>query len=141
MSLVERKAFLPTTSTTVYVSTSFDTPKVPKHPTHVRALLLLSGWLMEPVLRPDGMPSTKVTYYIQTEVGGFLPSSVVKRYLAKRALAVVNVEAYLRRFGPPKEDALLQGRRNTLVSVVSSEGESGGRGSLAYFGAPNQQQQ
>ncbi|KAI8999984.1 hypothetical protein BC832DRAFT_154929 [Gaertneriomyces semiglobifer] len=100
---IDRKDFDHSTGTIAYASASVDTPKVPKHPGRVRALLKLSGWVLESAVASDGVTaSTRVTYYIHTEVGGMLPKSIVKRYMARRALAGVQIEEYLRKNGPPK---------------------------------------
>ncbi|KAJ3161788.1 hypothetical protein HDU86_006559 [Geranomyces michiganensis] len=102
LALVDRTAFSPSTGTIAYASTSVDSPKIPKHPGRVRALLKLNGWVLEPQISNDGRSlGTKISYYIQTDVGGMLPGSVVKRYLARRALVVVGVEDYLRKHGAP----------------------------------------
>ncbi|KAJ3184234.1 hypothetical protein HDU87_005081 [Geranomyces variabilis] len=102
LALVDRTAFSPSTGTIAYASTSVDTAKIPKHPGRVRALLKLNGWVLEPQIAADGRSlGTKISYYIQTDVGGMLPGSVVKRYLARRALVVVGVEDYLRKHGAP----------------------------------------
>ncbi|KAJ3015493.1 hypothetical protein HKX48_004569 [Thoreauomyces humboldtii] len=102
LALVDRKAYSPVTGAIAYASTSCETPKIPKHPGRVRALLKLNGWVLEPQTAADGrIIGTKVSYYIQTDVGGVLPGSLVKRYLARRALVVVGVEDYLRKHGAP----------------------------------------
>ncbi|TPX59540.1 hypothetical protein PhCBS80983_g02412 [Powellomyces hirtus] len=121
LALVDRKAFYPATGTIAYASTSVDTPKIPKHPGRVRALLMLNGWVLEPQIATDGRTlGTKVSYYIQTDVGGMLPGSVVKRYLARRALVVVGVEDYLRKNGPPpQQEADAQMLRRATVHTTS----------------------
>ncbi|TPX68871.1 hypothetical protein SpCBS45565_g02823 [Spizellomyces sp. 'palustris'] len=129
LALIDRKDFDPATGAIAYASTSVETTKVPKHPGRVRALLKLNGWLLEPHIASDGVTiSTKVSYYIQTDVGGLLPNSVVKRYLARRALVVVGVEQYLRKNGPPavpdSEAVAVRRARTMSILSTSSDGEN-----------------
>ncbi|RKO92554.1 hypothetical protein BDK51DRAFT_44125 [Blyttiomyces helicus] len=102
LALLDRRDYDPVSGTIAYASTSVDTTKIPKYPGRIRAFLKLNGWILEPLVAPNGTVSTRVSYYIQTDVGGFIPGPLVKKYLTKRALVVVAMEEYLKRFGPPK---------------------------------------
>ncbi|KAI9090451.1 hypothetical protein DFS34DRAFT_718741, partial [Phlyctochytrium arcticum] len=125
MALIDRRDFDPSTGTIIYASTSVETSKIPKHPNRVRAFLKLNGWILEPQLAADGFTlSTKLSYYIQTDVGGMLPKTLVKRYLARRALVVIRIEAYLRKHGPPSvPEADVAMYRARTVSLLSSSSD------------------
>lgn len=126
LALIDRRELDHTTGTIAYASTSVETSKIPKHPGRVRAFLKLNGWILEPHVASDGITiSTKISYYCQTDVGGLLPNSLVKRYLARRALVVVGVEEYLRKHGPPPvaDSTAFAVRRARTMSMLSTSTE------------------
>ncbi|CAG8549928.1 10040_t:CDS:2 [Paraglomus brasilianum] len=98
LSLVEKIECLPT-GTICFVSTSVETPKVPRISSKVRAVLKLNGWILEPLATDP--PSTKVIYVLQTDVRGWVPGIVAKKYLARRPLVVNAINTYLQKNDPP----------------------------------------
>ncbi|CAG8647319.1 6886_t:CDS:2, partial [Ambispora gerdemannii] len=98
LSLVEK---IECTSTGViyFASTSVETPKVPRVSNRIRAHIKLNGWILDPVsINP---PATKVTYILQTDIKGWVPFFVSKKYLARRPLVINVIDQYLQRNGPP----------------------------------------
>lgn len=98
LSLVEKIECLPT-GTICFVSTSVETPKVPRISSKVRAVLKLNGWILEPLATDP--PSTKVVYILQTDVRGWVPGLVAKKYLARRPLVINAINNYLQKNDPP----------------------------------------
>nr|CAG8435196.1 5470_t:CDS:2 [Entrophospora candida] len=82
-----------------FVSTSVNTPKIPHIANRIRARLLLNGWILEPL--SYNPPVTKVNYILQTNVKGWIPSVLAKKYLSRRPLVIHTIETYLRKNGPP----------------------------------------
>ncbi|CAJ0638064.1 8226_t:CDS:2 [Entrophospora sp. SA101] len=82
-----------------FVSTSINTPKIPHIANRIRARLLLNGWILEPL--SYNPPVTKVNYILQTNVKGWIPSVLAKKYLSRRPLVIHTIETYLRKNGPP----------------------------------------
>ncbi|KAJ3204407.1 hypothetical protein HDU67_009540, partial [Dinochytrium kinnereticum] len=101
LALLEHREIDPITNTIRIVSSSVETPKIPPVPTRIRANLKLNGWILDPQVSSDGRVSTRVSYIIQSDVKGMVPSGLAKRYLARRALVVVWLDEYLRKWGPP----------------------------------------
>ncbi|KAI9334652.1 hypothetical protein DFJ73DRAFT_629632 [Zopfochytrium polystomum] len=101
LCLVEKVEVDDVTKTIRFVTSSTEDPKVPVHPDRVRANLKLNGWILDPQTSPDGRPATRVTYVIQSDVKGLIPAGLAKRYLARRALVVVYMNSYLKKYGPP----------------------------------------
>ncbi|KAJ3058387.1 hypothetical protein HK102_010529, partial [Quaeritorhiza haematococci] len=99
-SLLQHKEYDPVNKTIHYITTSVDIPQVPRSPGRVRANLQLNGWTLEP-RSFEGIPCTKLTYVLQTDVKGLLPPVLVKRWLTRRALIVTRMGSYLKKNGPP----------------------------------------
>ncbi|CAG8555102.1 4081_t:CDS:2 [Paraglomus occultum] len=98
LSLVEKIECLPT-GTICFVSTSVETPKVPRISSKVRAILKLNGWILEPLATDP--PSTKVIYILQTDVRGWVPGIVAKKYLTRRPFVINAINNYLQKNDPP----------------------------------------
>ncbi|CAG8442575.1 2333_t:CDS:2 [Diversispora eburnea] len=99
MSLVE-KIECTSNGTIYFVSTSVNTPKVPRIVGKDRVTLLLNGWIIEPIsISPL---CTRVTYVHQSRFRGWIPSVIAKKYLARRPLALYTIDTYLQNNGPPK---------------------------------------
>ncbi|KAJ3111437.1 hypothetical protein HDU96_005697 [Phlyctochytrium bullatum] len=126
LALLEHREVDPVTGTIRIVSSSVETPKIPPVPTRVRAHLKLNGWILDPQVSSDGRVSTRVSYIIQSDVKGMVPSGLAKRYLARRALVVVWLDDYLRKYGPPPVHA----RRNS-ASVLSGGSSTFGDDTLS----------
>lgn len=63
----------------LFVSTSVNSPKVPRVDGRIRASIALNGWVLEPL--PNGQAGTKITYYLHVNVKTFLPSFAAVKYL------------------------------------------------------------
>ncbi|KAJ3414054.1 hypothetical protein HDV05_007179 [Chytridiales sp. JEL 0842] len=127
LALLEKKEVDPNTGTIRLVTSSVKTPKVPVHPQRVRAHLQLNGWILDPLYSPDRskIVSTRVSYILQTDVKGLVPSGLAKRYLARRALVMVWLDNYLRKYGPPPVHAPRSsylGQSATSSNFVSADG-------------------
>lgn len=97
-SLVEKIDCSPD-GTIFFVSTSVDTPKIPPCVGKVRANVKLNGWILNPV--SENPPVTKVTYVLQSDVRGWIPSVFAKKYLSRRPLVLHTIKSYLVKHGPP----------------------------------------
>ncbi|CAG8727060.1 10881_t:CDS:2, partial [Ambispora leptoticha] len=98
LSLVEKIECTPA-GVVYFVSTSVETPKVPRVANRIRATIKLNGWILDPVsVNP---PATKVTYVLETDIKGWVPFFVSKKYLARRPLVISTIDQYLQRNGPP----------------------------------------
>ncbi|CAI2168483.1 3292_t:CDS:2 [Funneliformis geosporum] len=96
LSLVEKIEY--TSDGTIYfATTSVQTPKVPLVIDRIRAHLNLNGWVIKPISKHP--LRTKLTYILQSKVGGWVPSVVARRYLIRRPLVVYTIDQYLRKNG------------------------------------------
>ncbi len=85
--------------TIYFVSTSVETPKVPRIVNRIRAQIQLNGWILKPLsLDP---PRTKITYVLQIKIKGWVPSIVANTYLTRRPLVLHVIDQYLQKNGPP----------------------------------------
>jgi hypothetical protein len=82
-----------------FVTTSVETPKVPRVSNRIRAHIHLNGWILEPLSYKP--PRTKVIYVLQTKIKGWVPSILSKTYLARRPLVLHTIDQYLQKNGPP----------------------------------------
>ncbi|CAG8585470.1 7758_t:CDS:2 [Acaulospora morrowiae] len=98
LSLVEKVECTPS-GTIFFVATSIDNPKVPRMDGRIRADLKINGWILEPIL--SSPPKTKITYILQVDINGWVPSLIAKKYLMRRPLVLHNIEIYLKKNGPP----------------------------------------
>ncbi|KAF9202667.1 hypothetical protein BGZ49_007183 [Haplosporangium sp. Z 27] len=92
--------------TIYYASCSVESNKIPRASGKVRAEISLAGWVIQPL--PSNPPITKITYVIHTDLLSRLPKFIAKRSLAKRAMAIATIEAYLRKNGAPPAVAALK---------------------------------
>ncbi|KAL1914946.1 uncharacterized protein VTP21DRAFT_7862 [Calcarisporiella thermophila] len=76
-----------------FASTSVETPKAPRRNGHIRARVRLAGWVLEP--NSDDPIATKVTYFLQEEIKGWIPKFAAKRFLARRALVIEAINSFL----------------------------------------------
>ncbi|KAI8819534.1 uncharacterized protein EV422DRAFT_96056 [Fimicolochytrium jonesii] len=105
LALVDQRTLDPETGGIYYASTSVETPKIPPKKSYVRVGLKLNAWTLEPKMASHGSVSTRVVYYLQSDVGGLIPGGLVKKYLTKRAMVVAGIEQYLRKHGVPEMSA------------------------------------
>ncbi|KAG0369452.1 hypothetical protein BGZ54_009876, partial [Gamsiella multidivaricata] len=85
---------------TIYsAACSVESTKVPTVSGKVRAAIFLAGWIIQPL--PSNPPITKITYVIHTDLLSRLPKFIARRSLAKRAMAIVTIETYLRKNSTP----------------------------------------
>ncbi|KAI9315737.1 hypothetical protein BX666DRAFT_346758 [Dichotomocladium elegans] len=75
-----------------FACTSIETPQLPKVPGRTRRHMKLQGWVLKPLHTTP--PSTKVTYFTQENVKGWI-AGLTKKSLARRPLIIADVEAYL----------------------------------------------
>ncbi|KAI8140504.1 hypothetical protein BJV82DRAFT_715713 [Fennellomyces sp. T-0311] len=78
----------------LFACTSVETPRVPRIQGRVRAQIKLQGWALQPI--PGPTPATRVTYVIQENLKGWVPS-FAKKSLARRPLAIALVNEYLQK--------------------------------------------
>lgn len=76
----------------MFACTSIETPKLPKVPGRNRRQMKLQGWVLKPL--HTSPPSTKVTFYTQESVKGWI-AGLTKKSLARRPLIIAQVEQYL----------------------------------------------
>lgn len=110
----------------------------------------LNGWILQPT-REGGVPSTKVTYFLQVNVKTFMPSALTMRYMARRPVVIAKIDDYLQSHGPPpmagvdpesqanggavaSDSASRRSRRNSTVSTRSGKRSIRG-GAAAAAGA------
>uniref|UniRef100_A0A1D1ZJI2 StAR-related lipid transfer protein 5 n=1 Tax=Anthurium amnicola TaxID=1678845 RepID=A0A1D1ZJI2_9ARAE len=98
LSLVE-KIECSQNGTIYFVSTSVETPRVPRVANRIRAHIVLNGWVLEPVTHNP--PRTKATYVLQIKIKGWVPSVLSKTYLARRPLVLYTIDQYLQKNGSP----------------------------------------
>ncbi|CAG8786064.1 11947_t:CDS:2, partial [Acaulospora morrowiae] len=97
-SLVE-KVDCDSDGTIYFVSTSVITPKIPPCVGKVRANIKLNGWVLQPTSEDPSV--TRVTYILQSDVRGWIPSVLARKYLARRPLVIHTIKTYLLKNGPP----------------------------------------
>ena len=71
----------------ILIAKSVEHPKCPEAKPYVRATLHIGGWVLEPA--PNN--STKVTYLMQTDINGSVPTFVVKKVTSQQGRIVVTV--------------------------------------------------
>ncbi|CAJ0850861.1 16256_t:CDS:2 [Entrophospora sp. SA101] len=82
-----------------FVSTSVNTPKIPHISNRIRAHIHLNGWILEPL--SYNPPVTKINYILQTNIKGWVPGVIAKKYLTRRPLIIDTIDTYLQKNGPP----------------------------------------
>ncbi|KAI1319219.1 hypothetical protein EDD11_004613 [Mortierella claussenii] len=102
----------PQTSALYNVSTSVLDPTIPEDPGRIRAMLELSGWSLRPTF--DGQGNTvavNVTFVIQIDIRGNLPSSVVKSMTSSMTMAVSRLNQFINKSGYPPFASHISGTR------------------------------
>ncbi|KAJ3098535.1 hypothetical protein HDU97_003954 [Phlyctochytrium planicorne] len=77
------------------IAASVQDGAVPEDPQRVRANLTLAGWALKKV---DG--GVKATYIVQVDVGGTVPSSLLKLLQSQTPKAIKDIQTYLSSRGP-----------------------------------------
>ncbi|CAO3573157.1 unnamed protein product [Mortierella alpina] len=102
----------PLTSALFNVSTSVLDPTIPEDPGRIRAMLELSGWSLRPTFDGQGNTvSVNVTFVIQIDIRGNLPSSVVKSMTASMTQAVSRLNQFINKSGYPPFASHISGTR------------------------------
>ncbi|KAF9353636.1 hypothetical protein BGX26_008616 [Mortierella sp. AD094] len=102
----------PQTSSLFNVSTSVLDPTIPEDPGRIRAMLELSGWSLRPTFDGQGNTlSVNVTFVIQIDIRGNLPSSVVKSMTSSMSTAVSRLNQFINKSGYPPFASHISGTR------------------------------
>ncbi|KAF9375486.1 hypothetical protein BGX21_003779, partial [Mortierella sp. AD011] len=102
----------PQTSSLYNVSTSVLDPTIPEDPGRIRAMLELSGWSLRPTFDGQGNTlSVSVTFVIQIDIRGNLPSSMVKSMTASMSTAVSRLNQFINKSGYPPFASHISGTR------------------------------
>ncbi|KAG0215799.1 hypothetical protein BGX28_008109 [Mortierella sp. GBA30] len=102
----------PLTAALYNVSTSVLDPTIPEDPGRIRAMLELSGWSLRPTFDGQGNTvSVNVTFVIQIDIRGNLPSAVVKSMTASMAQAVSRLNQFINKSGYPPFASHISGTR------------------------------
>ncbi|KAG0094428.1 hypothetical protein BGZ93_007223 [Podila epicladia] len=102
----------PQTSALYNVSTSVLDPTIPEDPGRIRAMLELSGWSLRPTFDGQGNTvSVNVTFVIQIDIRGTLPSSVVKSMTSSMTMAVSRLNQFINKTGYPPFASHISGTR------------------------------
>ncbi|CAG8514083.1 18432_t:CDS:2 [Dentiscutata erythropus] len=98
LSLVEKIECTPTGE--IYFSaTSIDNPKVPHVSGKIRAEMILTGWILEPLSAAP--PRTRVIYINQVNVNGWSPKFLVSTVMSRRSFVLCGIEDYLVKHDQP----------------------------------------
>ncbi|KAG0345186.1 hypothetical protein BG004_003897 [Podila humilis] len=102
----------PQTSALYNVSTSVLDPTIPENPGRIRAMLELSGWSLRPTFDGQGNTvSVNVTFVVQIDIRGTLPSSVVKSMTSSMTMAVARLNQFINKTGYPPFASHISGTR------------------------------
>ncbi|KAF9133947.1 hypothetical protein BGX30_012099 [Mortierella sp. GBA39] len=102
----------PQTAVLCNVSTSVLDSTIPEDPGRIRALLELSGWSLRPTFDGQGNTvSVNVTFVIQIDIRGMLPTSVVKSLTASMMTAVSRLNQFINKSGYPPYASHISGTR------------------------------
>ncbi|KAF9338131.1 hypothetical protein BG006_010241 [Podila minutissima] len=100
------------TSALYNVSTSVLDPTIPEDPGRIRAMLELSGWSLRPTFDGQGNTvSVNVTFVVQIDIRGTLPSSVVKSMTSSMTMAVSRLNQFINKTGYPPFASHISGTR------------------------------
>lgn len=100
------------TSALYNVSTSVLDPTIPEDPGRIRAMLELSGWSLRPTFDGQGNTvSVNVTFVVQIDIRGTLPSSIVKSMTATMTTAVPRLNQFINKTGYPPFASHISGTR------------------------------
>lgn len=109
MTIIDRD---PQTSALYNVSTSVLDPTIPEDPGRIRAMLELSGWSLRPTFDGQGNTvSVNVTFVVQIDIRGTLPSSVVKSMTSSMTMAVSRLNQFINKTGYPPFASHISGTR------------------------------
>ena len=128
MALVER-VDVAEDGTIWFCATSTESAKVPQVHGRTRAYMALNGWVLTPVQR-NGQVSTQLSYYVQADSQGLLPSAVSAKLLARRPVAIYKIAEHLRKNGAPPNKAANSQQRAPSVA----NGGIAGAGAAAIVG-------
>ncbi|CAG8472636.1 11472_t:CDS:10 [Dentiscutata heterogama] len=92
LSLVEKIECTPT-GEIYFAATSVDNPKVPHVSGRIRAEMILTGWILEPL--SSAPPRTRVIYINQVNVNGWPPKFLVSTVMSRRSFVLCGIEDYL----------------------------------------------
>ncbi|KAF9579331.1 hypothetical protein BGW38_004456 [Lunasporangiospora selenospora] len=102
----------PQTCALYNVSTSVLDPTIPEDPGCVRAVLEMSGWSLRPIFDGQGNTvSVHVTFVIQIDIRGTLPSSVVKSVSSGMMSSVSRLNQFINKTGCPPYPSFISGTR------------------------------
>ncbi|KAF8938516.1 hypothetical protein BGZ47_008547 [Haplosporangium gracile] len=102
----------PQTAALCNVSTSVLDSTIPEDPGRIRALLELAGWSLRPTFDGQGNTvSVNVTFVIQIDIRGTLPTSVVKSLTASMMTAVSRLNQFINKSGYPPYASHISGTR------------------------------
>ncbi|KAF9102563.1 hypothetical protein BGX29_004440 [Mortierella sp. GBA35] len=102
----------PQTSALYNVSTSVLDSTIPEDPGRIRALLELSGWSLRPTFDGQGNTvSVNITFVIQIDIRGTLPTSVVKSLTASMMTTVSRLNQFINKSGYPPYASHISGTR------------------------------
>ncbi|KAH7051745.1 hypothetical protein BKA57DRAFT_391723, partial [Linnemannia elongata] len=102
----------PQTAALCNVSTSVLDSTIPEDPGRIRALLELSGWSLRPTFDGQGNTvSVNVTFVIQIDIRGTLPTSVVKSLTGSMMTAVSRLNQFINKNGYPPYASHISGTR------------------------------
>ncbi|KAF9586613.1 hypothetical protein BGW38_000987 [Lunasporangiospora selenospora] len=102
----------PQTSALYNVSTSVIDPTIPEDPGRIRAMLELSGWSLRPTFDGQGNTvSVNVTYVIQIDVRGNLPTTVVRQMTSSMTTAASRLNQFINKTGYPPFSSHISGTR------------------------------
>ncbi|KAF9927840.1 hypothetical protein FBU30_002843 [Linnemannia zychae] len=102
----------PQTAALYNVSTSVLDSTIPEDPGRIRALLELSGWSLRPMFDGQGHTvSVNVTFVIQIDIRGTLPTSVVKSLTSSMMTAVSRLNQFINKSGYPPYVSSISGTR------------------------------
>jgi hypothetical protein len=76
--------------TWIDASTSIDSPMMPANKSHVRAKLVLGGYIVKPLVNDPSGNLSRVVNYSESCIGGSLPKSMVKKMSATAMPKFVN---------------------------------------------------
>lgn len=120
------------TSALYNVSTSVLDPTIPEDPGRIRAMLELSGWSLRPTFDGQGNTvSVNVTFVVQVDIRGTLPSSVVKTMTASMTTAVPRLNQFINKTGYPPFASHISGTR-----LLDTFDPTSGFYELCYKAAP-----
>lgn len=83
------------------VGSSIEIPECPPNPSITRGKVLCSGWVVEPRTLKTGAVATEITYLLQVDFGGPVPTYILNIISQRQPLAVAYLRDYLMSNMPP----------------------------------------